>query len=108
MSLQEQFVQLLLQLTVVDNALRSAAEKQYQGMKSDATVLPFLPLSLLCVLDDDTVLGHVKQLAAVLLRRLLIEEEVSVYRSMDSQTFVRLQFVIVLIYAAISTVSRRL
>jgi hypothetical protein len=89
MSLHEQFVQLLVQLTIADNAARSAAEKQYQGMKSDPAVLPFLPLSLLSVLDDDTVLGHIKQLAAVLLRRMLVEEEVSVYRSMNPETCVR-------------------
>ena len=83
MSSHQQFIQLLEQLTIADNAVRSASEKRYEGMKADASVLPFLPLYLLEALGDATVAGHVRQLAAVLLRRLLVEQEDSVYRSMD-------------------------
>ena len=87
--MHQQFLQLLEQLTVSDNAPRCAAEKQYEAMKSEPSVLPFIPLSMLTVLDDDTVAGHIKKLAAILLRRLVVEEEVSVYRSMDTETYVR-------------------
>ena len=87
--MHQQFVQLLEQLTVSDNGPRCAAEKQYEAMKSEPSVLPFIPLSMLTVLDDDTVAGHIKKLAAILLRRLIVEEEVSVYRSMDIETYVR-------------------
>ena len=83
MSSHQQFVQLLEQLTIADNAARSASEKRYEGMKADASILPFLPLYLLEALGDASVAGHVRQLAAVLLRRLLVEQEDSVYRSMD-------------------------
>lgn len=102
MSQQEQFIQLLEQLTIADNTIRSAAEKRYQGMKSDPALLPFLPLSLLSVLDDAAVLGHIKQLAAVLLRRSLIEEDVSVYRSMSTETFVLSFCISVVIHTAVS------
>ena len=83
MSSHQLFVQLLEQLTIADNAIRSASEKHYEVMKADVSVLPFLPLSLLEALADTTVAAHVRQLAAVLLRRLLVEQEDSVYRSMD-------------------------
>ena len=87
--MHQQFLQLLEQLTVSDNVPRCAAEKQYEAMKSEPSVLPFIPLSMLKVLDDDTTAGHIKKLAAILLRRLVVEEQVSVYRSMDAETYVR-------------------
>lgn len=82
MSIHQQFVHLLEQLTASDNLLRNSAEKQYEAIKLDPSMLPLLPLSMLAVLGDDAVAAHIKQLAAVLLRRLLIEEEVSIYRIM--------------------------
>jgi hypothetical protein len=82
----QQFLQLLEQLTVSDNSIRCASEKQYELMKADSSILPFLPLSMLSALSDELVASHVRQLAAVLLRRLLVEQEVSVYRSMDIDT----------------------
>lgn len=96
MSSHQQFVQLLEQLTVGDNAIRSASEKHYESMKADAVVLPFLPLSLLEALADDTVAGHVRQLAAVLLRRLLVEQEDSVYRAMDIEKLVLYKSILII------------
>ena len=96
MSSHQQFVQLLEQLTVGDNAIRSASEKHYESMKADAVVLPFLPLSLLEALADDTVAGHVRQLAAVLLRRLLVEQEDSVYRAMDIEKLVLYKTILII------------
>lgn len=84
MSIHQQFVLLLEQLTASDNHLRNTAEKKYESIKLDPSMLPLLPLSMLSVLGDEAVAAHIKQLAAVLLRRLLIEEEVSIYRIMDT------------------------
>jgi hypothetical protein len=81
----KQIVHLLEQLSVSDNVARSAAEKQYEAMKADPSILPYLPLSILAALSDETAAAHTRQLAAVLLRRMLLEQEVSVYRVMDAE-----------------------
>ena len=87
--MHQQFLQLLEQLTVSDNVPRSAAEKQYEAMKSEPSLLPFIPLSMITVFDDDSVPEYIKKLAAILMRRLVVEEEVSVYRCMDAETYVQ-------------------
>lgn len=88
MNNHQQFVQLLEQLTISDNSARSNAEKQYDTMKGDMSILPHLPISMLTTLADDSVPNHIRQLAAVLLRRLLVEDDPSVYISMDTILYV--------------------
>lgn len=82
---KKQIVQLLEQLSVSDNVARCAAEKQYEAMKADSSILPYLPLSILAALSDETAAAQTRQLAAVLLRRMLVEQEVCVYRVMDAE-----------------------
>jgi hypothetical protein len=81
----KQIVQLLEQLSFSDNVARSAAEKQYEAMQGDPSILPYLPLSILAALSDETTAAHTRLLAGVLLRRLLVEREISAYRVMDAE-----------------------
>lgn len=64
-----EIVALLQTLTVGDNAVRQAAEHQYDQLKKGAETAPNLPLILLQVVNEASVELHIRQLAAVLLRR---------------------------------------
>jgi hypothetical protein len=76
------FVLLLKQLTVPENLVRQAAETQYGTLKSDANSIPF---SLLAVTCDSSVETYVRQLSSVLLRRMLVEDENSIFDAMNHQ-----------------------
>lgn len=79
------FVNLLTQLTVADNASRQSAEAQYATLKSDVNSIPFALLACGCDTSVDT---HIRQLSIVLLRRLLIEEEESIFNRMNKNKLV--------------------
>jgi hypothetical protein len=81
-----QLTQLILLLSSSDNAARSAAEQQYAALKADPINRVALPLNLLFVLGDANVAAGSRQLSAVLLRRLLVEEESSYYHLLDVNT----------------------
>ena len=76
------FALLLKQLTVADNFSRQSAEAQYSILKAEANVIPFSLLSVAC---DQTIEPHIRQLSAVLVRRLLVEDEESVFHRMNKQ-----------------------
>ena len=80
------FVNFLQQLTVADKSTRQAAEQRYEFLKAgeEAGVLPLL---LLEVIGSGTVNMDYRQLAAVLLRRLLVEEENSFYFKMETERY---------------------
>jgi hypothetical protein len=84
--LQEFFV-LLSQLTVVDNQLRSQAEQHYQTLLKDQGDQAIL--GLLAVLCSVQIENHIRQLAAVLLRRCLIDDEESIYFRLAVARYVR-------------------
>ena len=73
---------LLSKFTVADNTVRTAAEQQYEALKKgDQCVI--IPLSLLQSIGDHALAPHLRQLAAVLLRRMLIEDCDGIYSKMD-------------------------
>ncbi len=72
-----EFYTLLTHFTVVDNQLRSQAEQGYQLLLKDQG--DYAIQGLLSVLASIQVESHIRQLAAVLLRRSLIDEEESIY-----------------------------
>ena len=73
------FTELLNQLFSSDNVARAEAERQFQQLKADPTTMVQVPSMLLSLVSSDasagTVTGTHRQLAAVLLRRMLLEEE---------------------------------
>jgi hypothetical protein len=72
-----EFHTLLTHLTVVDNQLRSQAEQGYQTLLKDQG--DYAIQGLLAVLSSVQIESHIRQLAAVLLRRSLIDDEESIY-----------------------------
>ena len=80
---------LLGQLLSSDNALRSEAEKTYQQWKTEPTVrvlVPSMLLSAVSGLDGSSCTPEQRQLSAVLLRRLLLED--NMYHQMDVTMYV--------------------
>lgn len=78
----QHFIQLLEKLVVSDNVIRSNAENDYRNMQLEGG--DNLSLALLYVIQNSGVPDHLRQLAAVLLRRYLIEEnDGSVYQEMS-------------------------
>ena len=96
------FVALLEALSLPDNTIRSAAEKTYQQMK--VKILSYLlqcfitrlyimkeneesllPMHLLDAVAQQSVNVKERQMAAVLLRRILVEEEESAYYKLSEQ-----------------------
>ena len=73
------FTELLNQLSSSDNVARAEAERQFQQLKADPTTIVQVPSMLLSVVSSDASVGTVaashRQLAAVLLRRMLLEED---------------------------------
>jgi len=89
------FIALLDSLGQSDNNIRQLAEKQYQTILDDAynTLSPtssstslFLLSSLLKVLSDSSISLHIRQLSTILLRRILTQEENSIYYKLDNNT----------------------
>jgi hypothetical protein len=75
------FNEILHSLVVADNAVRGEAEQRYEILtKGDDCVL--LPQALLQFISDPLMAFHIRQLAAVLLRRMLIEDYNGIYRKM--------------------------
>lgn len=68
----EEFVVFLGQLSLADNVIRKAAEERYESLCSGNG--DELPHMLLGVISDTSVVDTVRRLAAVLLRRFLIQE----------------------------------
>ena len=79
-----EFFTLLPQFTVVDNQLRYAAETRYSALLRDQA--DYAVLGLLHVLGSNQIEGHIRQLAAVLLRRSLIDDEESIYFRLSGQS----------------------
>lgn len=79
----QEFVTLLENLTVINNNLRSSAERQYEMMK--ITPESFLPLKLLSVVVESSVSNNIRRLSAVLLRRIMIDDENSIYNQLDQE-----------------------
>jgi hypothetical protein len=67
------FITLLEALNIPDNEVRAAAEAEYERMKQ--TPSSRLPLLLLASLQHVAAARHIRVLSAVLLRRLLIQDE---------------------------------
>ena len=74
------FTDILVKLTVGDNSIRAAAEQHYDALKR--TEGNIVVLSLLQTISDAAVPLHIRELAAVLLRRLLIENSDGIFRKM--------------------------
>lgn len=96
----DQFANLLETLTVPNNVIRQAGEKQYTLLKeNDGGLLSFLLLSVkqrmyaslysskLQVVRLDRYEPNIRRLAAVLLRRIVIQDENSVYDQIDEQGY---------------------
>eukprot|EP01041_Mallomonas_annulata_P004290 gene4290-8528_t len=78
----EQFILMLEELSLPDNTIRSNAEIKYENLRQLSG--DSLSLSLLSVLLNPTVIKpHLQILAAVLLRRILVQQEPSAYRGMS-------------------------
>ena len=78
----QNFIELLEKLVVADNSLRANAESEYKKMQSEGG--DHVPLALFQVIKTVNIADHLRQLAAVLLRRLLIEDnDGSVYSEMS-------------------------
>ena len=76
--------ELLQNLVVGDNAVRTAAEHHYEMFKkSDQCTL--LPGLLLQAIGEATLAMHLRQLSAVLLRRILVEDCDGIYQKMSSE-----------------------
>jgi hypothetical protein len=73
-------VALLNNLTSSDPVIRRNAENTYDVLKNDANSFPF---TLLIVVANETIEKSIRQLATVLLRRILIEEKQSVFFLMN-------------------------
>jgi hypothetical protein len=73
-------VALLNNLTSSDAVIRRSAENTYDILKNDANSFPF---TLLIVVSNETIEKSIRQLATVLLRRILIEEKQSVFFLMN-------------------------
>ena len=74
---------LLVRLSSADNAVRSEAERQYQSLKVEPSTAAQLPAVLLSVASGaGAVVAEHRVLAAVLLRRLLLEDEM--YSKLDA------------------------
>ena len=73
------FTELLNQLSSSDNGARAEAERQFQQLKADPSTMVQVPSMLLSLVSSDASAGTVtaahRQLAAVLLRRMLLEED---------------------------------
>ncbi len=78
-----EFFSLLPQFTVIDNQLRYAAETRYSAVLRDQA--DYAVYGLLQVLAASHAEPHIRQLAAVLLRRSLIDDEESIYFRMSTQ-----------------------
>ena len=86
---------LLGHLLSSDNALRSEAEKTYQQWKTEPSVRVLVPSMLLSVVsgvDGSTCTPEQRQLSAVLLRRLLLED--NLYNQMDVTMYVSTTLII--------------
>jgi hypothetical protein len=78
-----EFASLLRHLTVPDNQVRQQAEQQYNVfLKEQSDVATG---GLLKVLSDSSIEVHIRQLAAVLLRRCLIDAEESIYFKISNE-----------------------
>jgi hypothetical protein len=74
------FTELLDHLSSSDNVARAEAERQFQQLKADPTTMVQVPSMLLSLVSSadasaGTVAAAHRQLAAVLLRRMLLEED---------------------------------
>ena len=78
-----EFIHLLHSLSSADNNVRSAAENTYNMMKQQSG--DDLPINLLNVLPHADVPIHIRKLAAVLLRGVMVEQELSSFQSMSPQ-----------------------
>lgn len=83
MSGQHEFFTLLPQFTVIDNQQRYAAETRYAALLRDQA--DYCVFGLLQVLAGSQVEAHIRQLAAVLLRRTLVDDEESIYFRLSPQ-----------------------
>ena len=76
------FSSFLENLTTPNNAVRAAAETEYDRLKGDrSSGLPFL---LLSCLQNGSTKSNIRVLSAVLLRRVLIQDEDSGYHKMNA------------------------
>jgi hypothetical protein len=69
----EYITEILQTLVVGDNVLRGQAEQRYEALKRSSNCI-MLPPALLHTIGDVTKPIHIRQLAAVLLRRMLVED----------------------------------
>ena len=74
-------VELVAQLSSNDNSIRADAEKRYELLKTNNVVSVQIPTMMVNILVDESVAPEKSLLAAVLLRRLLLETEI--YRKMS-------------------------
>ena len=75
------FIALLEGLSSPDGTLRVSAEQHYEALKKESG--DRLPMFLIETIPKFEIQVHLRKLSAVLLRRILIEQEESVYRSMS-------------------------
>lgn len=87
-----EFYNILRNLTVPDNVLRQAVEAQYQSILRETPDVTIV--GLLSVLSSSSFEIFIRELAAVLLRRSLIDSEESIYFSLKAQTQTQLQSIL--------------
>ncbi|KAF0734185.1 hypothetical protein Ae201684P_003140 [Aphanomyces euteiches] len=101
-----EYEQMLWNLMSPENSVRNHAEMIFENMKadSDSTLLPLLQVIRSNLSDD------VRSLAAVLLRRVLIRDEVSLWTnaSADTQNRVKTDLLHVLTYETNPSIRRKL
>lgn len=89
MDQQAEFIQILSNLSSSDNPIRLSAEERYQSLQREGGDV--LALLLLNTLSSSSISppipDYIRKLSVILLRRLLIEQEESLYHHLSSQGY---------------------